>query len=163
MAFLGGSCGTSEWIVTFVVVLIVVGPKRIPEVARKIGRMMEMFRRAADEFKDQIMTMDQEPPKGQPPAAPTDSSLPSDNTADPYENPYPGNEDHVENWSPESSASDSPAAPAASSEAAPAETAPSDAQRAPAGGSPDGTGNAPPSADAPAMSEATDKPAGNAE
>jgi Sec-independent protein translocase protein TatA len=63
VAFLTGSAGSGEWIVLFVVILIVVGPRRMPEVARKIGRMMEMFRRAADEFKDQLMTMDQEPLK----------------------------------------------------------------------------------------------------
>ena len=38
VAFLGGSVGASEWVVLFVVVLIVVGPKRLPEVARKLGR-----------------------------------------------------------------------------------------------------------------------------
>ena len=75
VAFLGGSVGTSEWIVLFVVVLIVVGPKRMPELARKLGRMMEMFRRAADEFKDQLMTMDQEKHSPPAPSVTSDSSL----------------------------------------------------------------------------------------
>lgn len=64
MAFLSGSVGTGEWIILFVVVLIVVGPKRLPEIARKLGRTMELFRRAADEFKDQLMNMDQKPSSG---------------------------------------------------------------------------------------------------
>jgi len=60
MAFLFSSVGPVEWVIFFAVVLVVVGPHRMPEVARKIGRTMEMFRRAADEFKEQLMSMDQE-------------------------------------------------------------------------------------------------------
>jgi TatA/E family protein of Tat protein translocase len=60
IAFLTGSVGAGEWIMLFAVVLVVVGPRRLPEVARKFGRTMEMFRRAADEFKEQLMSMDQE-------------------------------------------------------------------------------------------------------
>lgn len=88
VAFLTGSVGTGEWIVLFVVVLIVVGPKRLPEIARKIGRTMEMFRRAADEFKEQLMSIDQEP---RAPAEPV-----PDDYADPYTGApdYPGYEDH---------------------------------------------------------------------
>lgn len=89
VAFLTGSVGTGEWIVLFVVVLIVVGPKRLPEIARKIGRTMEMFRRAADEFKEQLMSIDQEPRNPSAPAP--------DDYTDPYaETPdYPGYEEHV--------------------------------------------------------------------
>jgi len=60
IAFLAGSVGAGEWVMLFAVVLVVVGPRRLPEVARKLGRTMEMFRRAADEFKEQLMNMDQE-------------------------------------------------------------------------------------------------------
>jgi TatA/E family protein of Tat protein translocase len=110
VAFLTGSVGAGEWVVLFVVVLIVVGPKRLPEVARKLGRTMEMFRRAADEFKDQLMTMDQEQTSSSSPTS--SSATPSTDAdgvpSDPYENHYPdasgypGNEDHVENWSSDS-------------------------------------------------------------
>ena len=91
VAFLGGSVGTGEWVVLFIVVLIVVGPKRLPEIARKLGRTMEMFRRAADEFKDQLMNMDQETPAGSlppTPVVPPDTPAPPD-TSDSYDNPYP--------------------------------------------------------------------------
>jgi len=118
LAFLTDNIGAGEWVVLFIVILIVVGPKRMPEVARKIGRMMDMFRRAADEFKDQLMTMDQNqnpaPPSSSASSAPsalppTDADgVPAQDSAgngpDPYAdaNPqvsdYPGNEDHVENW-----------------------------------------------------------------
>ena len=116
LAFLGGSVGASEWVVLFVVVLIVVGPKRLPELARKFGRTMEMFRRAADEFKDQLLNMDQVPPAAPPAQTPStasdtatasDTSTPS-GTSDSYDNPYPdsgdypGHEGQVENWSSDS-------------------------------------------------------------
>ena len=83
LAFLIDSAGFGEWLILFVVILIVVGPKRLPEAARKFGRMMTVFRRAADEFKNQIMTMDQPPPQPyDPPPTPEDYS--TDGSSDPY-------------------------------------------------------------------------------
>ena len=84
-AFIFGSAGAGEWIILFIVILIVVGPKRLPDVARKLGRMMEMFRRAADEFKRQIMTMDQPPPPPYDPP-PTQTDYDADGSSDPYGN-----------------------------------------------------------------------------
>ena len=54
------SVGGGEWLVLLAVVLIVVGPKNLPAAARKMGQILSQLRRAADEFKRQIMTMDQE-------------------------------------------------------------------------------------------------------
>ena len=54
------SVGGGEWLVLLAVVLIVVGPKNLPSAARKTGQILAQLRRAADEFKRQIMTMDQE-------------------------------------------------------------------------------------------------------
>lgn len=59
-AFIFESVGGTEWFVLLGVVLIVVGPKNLPAAARKMGQIMSNLRRAADEFKRQIMTMDQE-------------------------------------------------------------------------------------------------------
>lgn len=92
-AFIFGSAGAGEWIILFIVILIVAGPKRLPDVARKIGRMMEMFRRAADEFKRQIMTMDQPPPPPYDPP-PTQTDYDTDGSSDPYGNA--GQEDYAE-------------------------------------------------------------------
>ena len=68
LAFLMESAGMGEWVVLLAVILIVMGPQRLPEMARKLGRWTETFRRAADEFKRQIMSMDQEihPPEPEP-------------------------------------------------------------------------------------------------
>jgi Sec-independent protein translocase protein TatA len=46
--------------------MIVMGPKSLPDMARKLGRWTETFRRAAEEFKRQIMSIDQEPPPPEP-------------------------------------------------------------------------------------------------
>ncbi|MEG1480230.1 MAG: twin-arginine translocase TatA/TatE family subunit [Kiritimatiellia bacterium] len=48
-----------ETLIILIVAMIVVGPKRMPEMARKIGKWMGVLRRAGDEFKRQLMTMDQ--------------------------------------------------------------------------------------------------------
>jgi TatA/E family protein of Tat protein translocase len=55
------SIGSGEWLVLLAVVLIVVGPRRLPEVARKIGRTLEGLRRTADDFRRQIERMDENP------------------------------------------------------------------------------------------------------
>jgi sec-independent protein translocase protein TatB len=59
-AFLFESVGGGEWLVLLAVILIVVGPKNLPSAARKIGQVMSQLRRAADEFKRQLMSMDQD-------------------------------------------------------------------------------------------------------
>lgn len=49
--FILESIGTSELILIGLVALIVLGPKRLPEVARKIGKTMSDFRQTTNEFK----------------------------------------------------------------------------------------------------------------
>lgn len=59
-AIIFDSVGVGEWFVLLAVVLIVVGPKRLPSTARKFGQYYSKFRRAADGFKRQLMEMDTE-------------------------------------------------------------------------------------------------------
>ena len=49
--FIGESLGWQEIAVIGVVALIVLGPRRIPEVAKKIGKTMAEFRKITNEFK----------------------------------------------------------------------------------------------------------------
>jgi Tat protein translocase TatB subunit len=46
--------GPPELIVVLAIALIVVGPKRLPELARTIGRGLTEFRKVQDEVKDMV-------------------------------------------------------------------------------------------------------------
>jgi len=50
LLFLGGA----EIIVVLVAVLLLFGSKKLPEVARGLGKGMNEFRRAADDIKNEI-------------------------------------------------------------------------------------------------------------
>ena len=49
-----GGFGGPELLVVFVVVLLVFGPRKIPEVARGMGRMAREFRRLTVEFQREL-------------------------------------------------------------------------------------------------------------
>ena len=59
-AIIFDSVGAGEWLVLLAVLLVVMGPKRLPSTARTIGSYYSKFRRAADSFKRQLMDMDYE-------------------------------------------------------------------------------------------------------
>ena len=108
-AFIFESVGGTEWLLLLGVVLIVVGPKNLPAAARKMGQIMSTLRRAADEFKRQVMAMDQEVTKTVSDATSDTSSAASgessgsdgatsENGEDLYgdDNPYPGYEEYYD-------------------------------------------------------------------
>jgi Tat protein translocase TatB subunit len=72
--------GMPELLVILVVALVVLGPKRLPEVARALGKAMAEFRRQTadvmDEFQVQAMLED-EPPKRPAKPAPTPDTTPA--------------------------------------------------------------------------------------
>ena len=121
-AFIFESIGGTEWLVLLGVVLIVVGPKNLPAAARKMGQIMSTLRRAADEFKRQVMAMDQEVSKAVNDVAAdstkssettsstegSDASSGSDNGEDLYgdDNPYPGYEEYYDETQYDGSAED---------------------------------------------------------
>ncbi len=45
---------SGEMIFLFFLALILFGPKKLPEIGRQIGRIMNEFRRASNEFRSQI-------------------------------------------------------------------------------------------------------------
>ena len=49
--FIFESIGTSELMLIGLVALIVFGPRKLPEIARTIGKTMAEFRRSTDDFK----------------------------------------------------------------------------------------------------------------
>ncbi len=50
--------GTPELAVIFVLVLILFGPDKIPELARQLGKGMREIRKASNEFKRQMNLLD---------------------------------------------------------------------------------------------------------
>jgi sec-independent protein translocase protein TatB len=46
--------GLPEMIFIFLLALIIFGPKKLPEIGRQIGRALNEFKRASNEFKAQI-------------------------------------------------------------------------------------------------------------
>jgi len=50
------SMGFSETIFLFFLALLIFGPKRLPEIARQVGKVMNDLRRASYDFRSQIET-----------------------------------------------------------------------------------------------------------
>jgi Tat protein translocase TatB subunit len=69
--------GMTEMVVIAVIALVVLGPKRLPELARTLGRTLGEFRRSATDLRREFSgVMDEtriDPPTG-PPAKPDPAS-----------------------------------------------------------------------------------------
>ena len=59
LAFIGG-LGGPEIAVIFIIVLLLFGAKKIPELARGLGKSMGEFKRARDDFEDEIKMAEME-------------------------------------------------------------------------------------------------------
>jgi sec-independent protein translocase protein TatB len=68
--------GTGEMLVVFLVALIVLGPNKLPDVARQAGKMMAELRRLSSGFQDEMRTAMREPTPTLPPLPPEASILP---------------------------------------------------------------------------------------
>ena len=62
LAFLLDNAGLDEWAFLGAIVFLLFGPKRLPEIARTIGRTLGKIRRAADDFRGQIAQLDDSDP-----------------------------------------------------------------------------------------------------
>jgi len=63
LAFFVGAPGGGELLLIFVIILLMYGPKRLPEMARHFGKAMEYLRKTSSEFREQVMRLDEEIPK----------------------------------------------------------------------------------------------------
>ncbi|MGH8047586.1 MAG: Sec-independent protein translocase subunit TatA/TatB [Chthoniobacterales bacterium] len=52
--FAFGMPGPSEWVLILLIILVLFGAKRLPELARGLGQSMNEFRKAKQEFEDEI-------------------------------------------------------------------------------------------------------------
>ena len=62
-ALIFSDVGVGEWFVLLAVVLVVVGPRRLPSAARTLGRWYSRISRAAESFRRQLMEMEAEAEK----------------------------------------------------------------------------------------------------
>ena len=69
-AFMGGTVGGFELLVLFAAILLLFGPRRLPEIARSLGRVLQDLRRASDDFRGEIMRIDELPPEDPPAPSP---------------------------------------------------------------------------------------------
>jgi sec-independent protein translocase protein TatB len=78
--------GMPELLLILVLALIVLGPKKLPEVARALGKGMAEFRRATDELKEEFRQMEREVEESSPEATVKDDPFlekPSETIAKP--------------------------------------------------------------------------------
>jgi len=72
--------GTEELLLILVIALIVLGPERMPKVARDIGRVVGDLRRASDELREEFLNADRVLERaansGTDPVTPATASLP---------------------------------------------------------------------------------------
>jgi Tat protein translocase TatB subunit len=59
--------GTGELLVIFLVALIVLGPNKLPDAARQMGRMVAELRRMSNGFQDEMREAMREPTPTLPP------------------------------------------------------------------------------------------------
>ena len=62
---------------SFMVILVLFGPRRLPEIAKIIGRALNELRRASEDFKDQVLSIETVPPDSDDPAVVDDGVDPA--------------------------------------------------------------------------------------
>ena len=79
--------GMTELLVILVIGLLVLGPKRLPELARSLGRGLAEFRRASGEIRREFLDVQESARIDPPTAQPEESGPPEhddeDESADP--------------------------------------------------------------------------------
>jgi TatA/E family protein of Tat protein translocase len=70
--------GATELIVIMVIALLVFGPKRLPELARSLGRGMAEFRRASSDLRQTLQEAEPPPDTLKPPEGEPQSSTSPD-------------------------------------------------------------------------------------
>src|SRR5437879_11850477 len=85
--------GFPEMIFIFLLALIIFGPKKLPEIGRQIGRALNEFKRASNEFKSQIeseinqLDLENQHQTILPPASPLPESIASASPTEPEREP----------------------------------------------------------------------------
>ncbi len=78
LGFLQG-IGTTELLIIFFVILLLFGPKKLPELARGLGKSIKEFKKASTEIEDDIkaaIETEDSPAQAQTPVKPVTTSPP---------------------------------------------------------------------------------------
>lgn len=70
LALLLDSVGPGEWLLLFLVALVVYGPRRLPGLARSLGRWIARINQAAEQLREQVSKADLEDDDARAPTAP---------------------------------------------------------------------------------------------
>jgi TatA/E family protein of Tat protein translocase len=82
--------GMPELVLILGLALIVLGPKKLPELAKALGKGLAEFRRATDDLKEEFRQMDREVEDASADKPPADPSTAPETIADPLTtNPAP--------------------------------------------------------------------------
>jgi TatA/E family protein of Tat protein translocase len=101
--------GFTEMAFIFFLALIIFGPKKMPEIGRQLGKALNEFKRASNEFKAQIEaeinnldteTRNERNPQVLPPAEPPEGVVQSRGSEDLHELPPPTPE-HITGKAPD--------------------------------------------------------------
>lgn len=78
--------GMPEMIVILVIALVVIGPQKLPEIAKSLGKGLAEFKKAADDFRqgidDEAKVAEEKERPAQELAAKAEEQVKSDNKAD---------------------------------------------------------------------------------
>ncbi len=64
IGFFSGAPGPGELILIFLVVLLLFGPRKLPGFARTLGNLMRQLRRASNDFRDQLLSVEEDMNEG---------------------------------------------------------------------------------------------------
>jgi len=81
------SLGLPEILVILVVALLVLGPSKLPDAARQMGKAMAEFRRVTSGFQSEVRDAFESPFSAAPPPPPTDAQIPAPAAVPPAETP----------------------------------------------------------------------------